>query len=318
MRTEVEVITFHRAGDAKSAQGVEDAAIAVGGLVYGMEAGRWVYRGIKETYLKSRLKQGETGVGQVLAIGEPDAKVIQRDLHASLGLRTYRITEVCSGSVARKLRGYLKTIGNIGLKPLHPLDIGRQANTRGWVMQRNEYSSLSQLRAAPAVQIVRPERSHSPLPVRRPTSRGASSAVGNVRTVPFTEGTMISSTHEERWQATSRDVGSAAVKAFRALVARGRTIIGGALRRRPKRATASTPGTVALKVTPDPATPGEGVPSVTLPAIVVAKPKVRPVPLATVRMRLRPLSRPPARKGKRSGIAQGGGSDARIERKGEP
>jgi len=297
LRTQIEILTFS-GGDETTGAGLlrrtvhEEIAIGVGGLVYGFEKGRWVFRGIREAYLSSRWEQGRAGVGQVLDIDDADAKIVQRNLHASLGRRTYLISGVCSGGVARKLRQYLRSgLGSAGLRPIHPLDLGKQLDTRGWVVQRNAYPAV-QPAGQPAIQ--------TPRLTPGPTPPPQSPATGESRPGPPKPEDGIAATAilpVARAPPNARRTGAGAVRAISRRLAmgfaRGRTTIRDAARALGKR---TKPESVA---SPNPGRPAASEPTgsrTVLPAAVAAGPRVRPPAHATVKMQLRPPSRPPRQK----------------------
>ena len=335
LRNEVEVISFHK-GVRQEVPALDrhrpptDAVIAVGGLVYGLESGRWVYRGVKETCLRSKLEKGHTGIGQVLAINEADARVIQRNLHESLGTRTYRISGTCTGIVARMLRQYLKNIGSFGLRPHHPLDFGRQLSTRGWVMQRNVYTSAPPARGSRSLEAERPAWMPS-LPAIQRTVRTGRPARGSRRgraparfenapppstlfvapgpAVPI----VVTSTATPAMvvgpvapaaepgpmappatgRATPGAVRGAIVRPLRSAAAKGRTALGSAVRAGHDRMAAFKAKTAAAKAARVATRDAPPRSSEVLPAESSRTEPPRPAARTTVRMRLGPPSRPP-------------------------
>jgi hypothetical protein len=289
-RTEVEIIAFHRTHPANRPGGrsmpAGDAAIVVGGLAYGYEAGRWIFHGIREAYLSSMIKQGYTGVGQVLAIGESDARLIQRNLHASLGRRSFQIGGAVDGMVARKLRRYLRYLttwganfGAPGILPTPPLyheDLGRQVNTRGWVMQRRLYSPKPRSRA----QTQRPNRIPLLVPARL-SSRRSGAAVASKK------GAAVRRAPGASQPISPREIHDVLVRPVRNALANGRTIVDRAVEGLERRMPASRART---RVPPVAQRPEESEPA---PRVTLAsKPRVRSESRLTVRMQFRPPSQP--------------------------
>jgi len=313
-RTEVEVIAFRR-GDKEDPPGglpfaSEDAAIVVGGLVYGYEAGRWRFRGIKEGYVKSNLDRGYVGFGQVLAIRDSDANLIQRNLHASVGRRTFRLAGVCQGMVARRLRRYLRSLGNWGANagapaafPIHPLDLRRQVDTRGWVMERTVYSSTPGPGSPTAEPTQRPWRrlTRAPAPL-------ASGWLGD--TLGFPKNAPIPRTPALARPFRPRDVRDAFVGPLRIALTNGRAIVSKAVRRVERQMPVLKARTHLPQGGEDPTASGRAASTAS-----GRKTQVRLESRPTVRMQLRPPSRPPL-KLKVGGVERRARDDASSERKG--
>lgn len=281
VRTEVEVIAFH-SGDKSNTVGARaspagESCVAVGGLVYAHDRNVWAFRGIKEAYVKKMLDLGYHGIGQVLAIGEADARLIQRNLHASVGRPSLQVTGVCSGMVARKLRQYLRYVGIWGTPfgapgvlptpPLYDDDLGKQVNTRGWVMKRVAYSPPQASATAPRSLGSRILDSKA-YPRPAPIAWTPPSELTPTREFPSTSGLS-----PERALGTRRVRSglSGPVPDFRS---GGPTIAGGAVRDEGRRLPAPKPGARVSAVLAETPVPKEARP--------------------TVKMQLRPPSRPRA------------------------
>jgi len=319
-RTEVEVIAF-RWGDKDDPRGglpfaSEDAAIVVGGLVYGYEVGRWRFQGIKEAYVKSNLDRGYVGFGQVLAIRDSDANLIQRNLHASVGRRTFRIAGVCQGMVARRLRRYLTSLGNWGASagapgalPIHPLDLRRQVDTRGWVMERTVYSSTPGPQLTSAAQSQRPRAGLPQAP--------AQLAVGWLGDAfAFPKEAPTPRTPALARPSRPRDVRDAFVGPLRTALANGRAVVSKAVRRLERQTPVVKARTHLSQGGEDPTASGRA--ASTTPGgktQVRTESRVRSESRPTVRMQLRPPSRPPL-KLKVGGVERRARDDASSERKG--
>ncbi len=339
-RTEVEVLTFPR----EPAEGLRDpnwpgpppeAAISVGGLVYGVESGRWVFYGIRETYLKAKLDEGSACSGQVLAISDADARVIQRNLHASVGRRTYRLTGVCTGGVARKLRQYLKFMGTWGARPVHPLDLGRQVDTRGWVIQRKAYPAAPPRPPPPPVRASRPRggtfaparprsalvppvsavpRTRTVAPPAAATAARAAPARARPATAPAPATAALRAPQVPAPRGLQGATRDAIIKPIRAAVARGRALLGGAMRSGARPRAAPKPSAEKARAPRVPRTLEPRGSAATPRGEVPRAGQGRPEARITVKMQLRPPSQAPPARPKGRAPKRGGG-DTGTERR---